>query len=591
MEIRQDGTKIDNCFGISIRRVLNGFSNASFMYANVLDANIEEFTFFETLQIWESTDLLFEGWVTSIQADNGFLTVSMIDTFDMMRQYLVDENYANTLIDDLKIYLVSGEHTLEMRTTDNLNPLFEADQYNGYFAIMRDKTLDLTAGTPTHISGTGFNVNMEDAGIITNTYAKLSSDDDDYWWLKSYVNDPNDGIGGVGWTALILEVSLQALAIPVTATLESITITSRAYWWTRQAALSTNVAGGTISFFIADAIVNMSHMTGIIAIWPYSFNSGVNGEKSATIDLYQREIPLNQPNSYIKFNDNDVIYTNAYIGMLVRVNKDSNDLNKRVELYWDHLTASVKYRTDDFTSLNYEITDTVAQATLTFAESVNAIGLANGDLLTIGTSYNTAFSNLLQSSNVLPANLSFLVNNGEDIDGGVAQLAFGATGYDLWVNYCENLGYHWWIDYSTGFAVMRGQKIVASGDDTAITDYTPNYKRSLVPTKPGTIIVIWRNGTHIKIVDAGRPSLVKILRKDIVTIDEAINIADLYAAQYAADKPEISLEFDKYKALSLGTNYLIGTYTNMFCKSITYQQADPMSIIKTNAEFGGYLNE
>ena len=160
------------------------------------------------------------------------------------------------------------------------------------------------------------------------------------------------------------------------------------------------------------------------------------------------------PTSNQYFSDNGSRYEYVYVGYVFQINDDSLDTVKHARLDWKTCTLSLKYTTATFDAVNEIIVDTVDAGTdyLTFATDMEALGVAAGDRLVIGTPYDTAFSDLLNAYPVLPEGI---VIDAKSADIGVGDLAYGASGYDLLSSYAANLMYHYWCDYTNLTPILK----------------------------------------------------------------------------------------------------------------------------------------
>ena len=104
---------------------------------------------------------------------------------------------------------------------------------------------------------------------------------------------------------------------------------------------------------------------------------------------------------------------------------------------------------------------------------------------------------------------------------------------------------------------------------------------------------MWRYGIETYTIDANRPSVYKVQRKSILTKASAIALMEAIVAQYDADIPEITLNWDTYTEIRQGKEYtftIMGTEYTLICKQVRYSQATPSSNIQISATFGGYID-
>ena len=236
MEVWRLDAIVSNCFNIIVNGVVDGISTASFQYANVLDENIEEFELYETLQIWKDAALHYEGWITSIQVQNGILTVQLSDSFSKMASYIVDEVYANTQKDDLKVVSASGTSVFVSSQEDEIVGILANDQYNGYYALISDDTLSTATFSP-YYADEGL-IRINNAGNTfdyteTNDGSEVDGDTD--LWQVDVENvdvSTETGVGNKGWMVCWLKFNVYSQNIPTSARLLELTINTVAALYT-----------------------------------------------------------------------------------------------------------------------------------------------------------------------------------------------------------------------------------------------------------------------------------------------------------------------------------------------------------------------
>lgn len=598
MEIYYNEIEVSNASNIKINSLINGIGSANFQVPN--NHLLADNSVYETWQsridgeeivIKDGTHVLFRGYIKDVSG-NSPLTITCEDNLGKLTWYTLPSENSDFTLFEGKINGVDGTSISVVDTDDN-DPAFVDDQYNNKYVIVSDATINQSNVQleRDELDYIGYSETSSSYDTKTGDYTDVEdsitpADDDVYLeWERTTLGNGELGSGEKHYYQIGL--ALENYTIAKTSTIQKMEVKTQ---FTVKYYSARTIPPVTVRLISsADGDLNNKR-----TLQYFIATHGTVTENEYVKD-YDFEIDVGASRQEWMFNKGTNYWEDGFIGVEISDPDTSAMMAESafLRLYMKTLQVKIYYDTGTFDVINVPITDTTATDTLTTETNFTSSNVAVNDTVYIGETMNTAFNNIPVGSPVdLP---TLFINNGEDIESGIAQQYVGISAYKMFTTLCDLNTYDYFIVNETtqDFIIALKEEDNELAGST-LTGFKPIKNVQTQNNKYGSIEVWWsgqsdgENPARVS-TENDNPKTYTVMKKDILTYSEAMSVAQDLATKYTDFHYSIELEWNIFQELHVGYRYnftIHGVeYLNQICRRVNIEYENGNYNIK--GYFGG----